>query len=150
MTGRAGWLDLFRSLGRALQELLRSELDALSEELAGSARLLSRALLLFALAACGLFWTLGLMAYFGVELLALWLPRWGAALSLALGLGLVVALLVLVGRRRLLRLEKPTATVRRRVDEHLAWWQGRVLEPLESSRSEGGSAGLPDAEEGGP
>lgn len=137
MSGRAGWLDLFRSLGRAFQELVRSELGALGEELAGTSRLLLRVLLLFAFAAGLTFWTVGLLALFGVELLALWLPRWGAALALALGLALVVALLVALGRARLRRLETPAATVRRRVDEHAAWWQDRVVGPVES--------GAPDA-----
>ncbi len=129
MTRRsAGWADLLRSLGRAFQDLVRSELAALGEELSGSARRLAVIAGLFLLALFGLFWALGLLAFFAVELLVLWgTPRWAAALGV-FGVALLAAgILAAVAWSRLRKLEKPGETVRRRVAEHVAWWETRIL-----------------------
>lgn len=134
-----GWLDFLRSLGQALLEVLRAELTALSEDLRLSARRLRAALLLFLAALLVLFWGLGVLVYAAVEVLALWLPRWGAALSLAGLLLLVAGLCAGLGRGRLRGVENPARTVRRRLDEHVGWWQRRVLDaaPADDEPEEG-------------
>ena len=58
-------------------------------------------------------------------LLDRWLPIWGAALAVTGLLALVATVLALAGRARLRRLENPLATARRRMDDHLAWWQSQ-------------------------
>lgn len=124
---RASWGNLFRSLGQAFQDLMRSELDALGADLADSARRLAVVAGLFLLALFGLFWALGLLAYIFVEVLALWLPRWAAGLG-GFSVVLVITLvLAAVAHRRLRKLEKPTITVRRHVTQHVEWWETRVL-----------------------
>ena len=128
MTPRSvGWSDLLRSLGRAFQDLLRSEVAALSDELAGSGRRLAAVAGLFLLAAFGLFWALGLLTFAAVEAAAMWLPRWAAALSVFGAVLLVAAILAAVAWRRFRRLETPAATIRRRVAEHVDWWETRIL-----------------------
>ena len=75
-----GWLGVLRSLGQAGTDLLRSEIDALGSDLADSGASLARAVGLFLAAAFVVFWAVGALGFFSIELLALWLPRWGAAL----------------------------------------------------------------------
>jgi hypothetical protein len=82
---------------------------------------------LFLLALFGLFWALGLLAYISVEVLALWLPRWTAALGVFFLVLVITLVLVGVARQRLRKLEKPASTVRRHVSEHVDWWETRVL-----------------------
>ncbi len=123
----SGWGDLLRSLGGAFGDVLRSELDALGEDLSGSARRLAVICGLFLLALFGVFWAVGLLAYLSVEVLSFWLPRWAAALGVFLLVVLVALGLVAVARMRLRELEKPADTVRRHVREHVDWWETRVL-----------------------
>ncbi len=129
MRGRRGsWLELIRAVGKALLELVAAEVEALVGDLKSSGRTLGRAVLLFLVAAFLGFWILGLLLFSAVELLALWLPRWGAALSVA-GAGLLAAAIVGgVGWLRVRRLESPADTVRRRVTDHVGWLQENVLE----------------------
>ncbi len=125
---RASWLELIRSVGRALLELAAAEVEALVAELKSSGRTLGRAVLLFLVAGFFAFWTIGLLLQSTVELLALWLPRWGAALTVA-GVGLLAgAIFAGVGWLRVRRLESPAETVRRRVRDHVGWLQENVLE----------------------
>ena len=123
-----GWLGSLRSLGQAGGELLRSEVDALGSDLADSGATLTRAIGLFVAAAFVIFWAIGALGYLSIELLALWLPRWGAALSVLVLLLIVVWILWILAKRKLHEAEKPTETVRRRVADHLDWWHERVLD----------------------
>jgi cytochrome c biogenesis protein CcdA len=123
-----GWLALLRSLGQAGTDLLRSEIEALGSDLADSGASLTRAVGLFVAAAFVVFWAIGALGYFTIELLALWLPRWGAALIVLVLLLVVVWILWVVAKRKLREVEGPAATVRRRVTDHLDWWQDRVLD----------------------
>ena len=143
-----GWVESIRSVGEAALELLRSELAAVGEDLSASGRGLMVAAGLFLGAAFLVFWALGLLAYVGLEILALWLPRWASGLILLGLLVLVILILVALGRARIRRLETPASTVRRRLDDHRQWWrrevEGRVLpaargsaEPRESLSSQG-------------
>ncbi len=122
-----GWADLLRSLGRAFQDLLRSEMAALGEELAGSGRRLAVIAGLFLVALFGLFWSVGLLVFVGVEVLSLWMPRWAAALAVFGAVLLLAGILWAVARRRIQRLESPATTVRRRVADHVEWWEARIL-----------------------
>jgi len=132
-----GWAELIRSLGEALLEVFRAELGALEGDLKGSAKLLGRALLLAALAAAILFWTLGAMTLAAIELMALWLPRWGATLAVTGILLLIVVGIAAWAESTFRRIEPPGDTVRRRWDEHQVWWRVNVL-----------SAGPSDLEDG--
>lgn len=137
---RRGFAEIVREIGESFLALLRAEVDALLADFGRSGRALGRALLLVAAAAAVLFWVLGLVLYLGIELLALALPRWGAV-AIVLGvLALAAAILALLARRKLLAIEPPTATVRRRIDESREWWQERVVagedEPMEDARME--------------
>lgn len=129
-----GWLGALRSLGQAGGDLLRSEINALGSDLADSGANLTRAIGLFVAAAFVIFWAIGALGYFSVELLALWLPRWGAALIVLVLLLLVVWILWIMARRKLREAEKPTETVRRRVADHLDWWHERVLDDTTEAR----------------
>jgi len=127
MSGRGGWGDRFRELGDSLLGVVRAEIAAIIADLSRSGRALVRALVLLAVAAGIVFWTIGLLLYFAVELLTLVVPRWQAA-GIVLGLFVLVsAVLVLVGRGRLKAIEPPAETVRRRFDDSRRWWQERVV-----------------------
>lgn len=119
-------VDKFGALGQAAVDLLRAEGAALQGELEGNIRRLLGALLLLAFALFAAFWALGALIFSLIEVVAEWLPRWGAALALVALLALLAWALVLVARRRLARLEGPAATVRRRAEEYQEWWERRV------------------------
>ncbi|MDX2000656.1 MAG: phage holin family protein [Thermoanaerobaculia bacterium] len=122
---RAGWLDLFRDFGSSLLTLGRAELSAFQRDLSESSRRLLGALGLFLAAIVFAFWTVGVATAFLVVLLARWLPPWGAALAVTGLLALLATILALAGRARLRQVESPLATARRRMDDHLAWWQSQ-------------------------
>lgn len=124
---RAGWLDLFRDFGSSLLTLGRAELSAFQRDLSQSGRRLLAALGLFLAALVFAFWTVGVATAFLVVLLARWLPPWGAALAVTGLLALLATGLALAGRARLRQVESPLATARRRMDDHLTWWQGQTL-----------------------
>jgi uncharacterized membrane protein YbhN (UPF0104 family) len=128
---RPGWIERVREVGLAFADLARAELGALADELGKSGAALARALLLAAIAAGVLFWSLGLLVYFAVELLALALPRWGAV-GIVFGLfSICGALLVFGVRRKLSRIEPPAETVKRRLADTRTWWETRIAEPDE-------------------
>jgi CHASE3 domain sensor protein len=122
-----GWIDMFRGLGEALLEVLRAEVATLQEDLSRSGRIAGGALALLGVALILLFWIVGLLIFVLVTVLAIWLPLWGASLVvLALFLG-VAGVLSWLGVRRLKQIENPVQTFRRRVDDHLDWWQNTLL-----------------------
>jgi Putative Actinobacterial Holin-X, holin superfamily III len=121
------WIDLFRSLGEALLEVWRAELATLQDDLSRSGRHLGVALGLFGAAVLVLFWAFGLLLFVLVSLLHIWLPWWGAALVVLALFLIAIAVLALLGRRRLRQVENPVETVRRRVDSHFDWWQHGLL-----------------------
>ena len=121
------WLKLARKVGQALLELLGAEISALCEELELSGRRLLGAVILLSLALFALFWGVGALSLTVFELLALRYARWQASLFVLGGLLTVAAVLAAIGWWRLRTIEAPAATVRRRLDDHLSWWQGRIL-----------------------
>ena len=133
---------MLRSLGDSLIEVIGAEWTALTGDLRSSGRRFSLAVGLLALAAFLLFWAVGAAGFVLFEILILWVPGWAAALVVC-GVFLVVGLTVgLVGRKRLRTLELPADTVRRRLDDHMEWWQSNLLgdEGDESAQQLGGGA----------
>ncbi len=121
------WIDLFRSLGESLVEVWRAEMATLQGDLERSGRHLGLALAFFGAAAVLGFWIVGLFLFVMVAVLHIWLEWWAAAL-IVLGLFVLGAgLLGWLGSRRLRQVENPMSTVRRRVDNHLDWWQHGLL-----------------------
>ncbi|MCP4659262.1 MAG: hypothetical protein GY856_27955 [bacterium] len=121
-------MEAFRALGRALLEVLGAEWKVLAAEWKRSGRWFLISLGLFFFAACCLLVLIALVVYAAVQLLALWLPVWGAALVVAAAVGLVIALAVGAGYLILKRgVENPVTTARRRVEDHLDWWDDRLL-----------------------
>lgn len=122
-----GWIDLFRSLGESLVEVLRAETTSLQQDLKRSGRMLAIALGFLGAAAMVAFWVVGLLLFFLVSLLYLWLELWAAAL-IVLGLFLVtLGILAWLGVSRLKTVENPVDSVKRHVDDHLDWWQNGLL-----------------------
>jgi hypothetical protein len=123
----AGWLELFRSLGEALLEVWRAELATLQEDFQRSGRHLAVALGLLGAVLILAFWIVGLLLFFLVAVLHIWLSWWAAA-------GIVLLLFVAAGGflgwlvwRRWSKVENPIAVVQRRMDNHLDWWQQGLL-----------------------
>lgn len=143
-SGVQGWIDLLRSLGQALLDVLRAEAAALGVDLRRSAVHLGRGAALASGAAAVMFWTLGIAVLALIALLAIWLPVWGATL-VALGVFAGAAgLLAWLAWRQLRQLTNPLADLKRRIDDHLDWWQNRLLAmpavPVEPAGA-GGTAG---------
>lgn len=122
-----GLLGRLRPLGRALVELLRAELATIGDDLKRSARELRSGAVLIAVAAFFGFWTIGALAFAAVEVVHLWLPRWGAVLIVAGAFALLTLLFLLLGRGRLRRVESPARTVGRRLEGTGAWVQNELL-----------------------
>ena len=123
----SGWIEMFRGLGESLLEVLRAEVATLQEDLGRTGRIAGGALALLGLAFILLFWVVGLLVFSLVAVLTIWLQLWAATL-IVLGLfTAVTCLLGWLGWRRLQQAENPIQTFRRRVDDHLDWWQNTLL-----------------------
>ena len=138
-------MQRLRSLGQALVELLQAEVDALGADLQGTASELAKALALLAGAAFLLFWVLGGLGYGAMEVLSLWLPRWGAVFTVVGVFALFALILALLGRSRLRRLEAPAATVKRHLASHKEFVRQELL--LDDTVDEGASGPLTDGAE---
>ena len=123
----AGWIQMFRGLGESLIEVLRAEVATLQDDLTRSGQSLGRALALLGAALILLFWIVGLLIFFLIALLYVWLQLWAAALIVLALFLLGAGLLAWLGMRHMRRVENPMQTVRRRVDDHLDWWQNNRL-----------------------
>lgn len=135
--------ELVREVGEALLGVLRAELAALRTDYRRSTRRFGGALLLLALAAGLGFWALGALGLLGFELLSAVLPRWGAAAVLTGALLLLAAGLGWWGWRKLAAIEPPLATASRHLENHLAWWQGRLLGGAPEAGDPAAAAALP-------
>ena len=124
---RKGWRARLGALGQALVGLLTAELEALGADLRGSATQLRRGAVWLAVAAFFGFWTVGALFYALIEVLTLWLPRWGAVLAGTGGFALLTLIFVLLGRACLVKIENPVDTVNRRLESHRAWLREDVL-----------------------
>jgi hypothetical protein len=122
-----GWIEMFRGLGESLLDVLRAEVATLQEDLTRSGRIAGGALALLGVALILLFWIVGLVVFTLIAVLAIWLQLWAASL-IVLGLFLIAAgILAGMGVKRLKQVENPVQTFRRRVDDHLDWWQNTLL-----------------------
>jgi ABC-type nickel/cobalt efflux system permease component RcnA len=122
-----GWIDMFRSLGESLLEVLRAELSALQEDLTRSGRHLGVALSLLGMAVVLLFWLTGLVIALLVTVLSIWLQLWAAVLIVLLIFAAGAGLLLWRGLRQLRKVENPMETVRRHIDSHFDWLQNNLL-----------------------
>src|SRR5688500_5701816 len=102
-----GWIDLFRSLGESLVEVVRAETSALQADLKTSGRRMGIALGLLGAAVLLLFWVLGLLIFLVIAVLSVWLQLWAAALIVFLVFAGVMGVLILLGLRRLKLVENP-------------------------------------------
>ena len=123
----AGWIQMFRGLGESLIEVLRAEVATLQDDFNRSGRNLGQALAFFGLALILAFWIVGLLIFVFVALLSVWLQLWAAALIVLTLFILGAGLLGWIGWRHMKKVENPMQTVRRRVDDHLDWWQNNLL-----------------------
>ncbi len=122
-----GWIEMFRGLGESLLDVLRAEVATLQEDLTRSGRIAGGALALLGTALILLFWIVGLLIFALIAVLAIWLQLWAASL-IVLGLFLIATgILAWMGLNRLKQVENPVQTFRRRVDDHLDWWQSTLL-----------------------
>lgn len=122
-----GWIEMFRGLGESLLDVLRAEVATLQEDLSRSGRIAGGALALLGTALILLFWIVGLLVFTLIAVLAIWLQLWAAAL-IVLALFLVATgILAWLGVNRFKQVENPVQTFRRRVDDHLDWWQNTLL-----------------------
>ncbi|HKH47306.1 MAG TPA: phage holin family protein [Thermoanaerobaculia bacterium] len=123
----SGWIEMFRGLGESLLDVLRAEVATLQEDLSRSGRIAGGALALLGVALILLFWIVGLLIFALIAVLAIWLQLWAASL-IVLGLFLIAtSILAWMGVNRLKQVENPVQTFRRRVDDHLDWWQSTLL-----------------------
>ena len=139
----AGWIDMFRALGESLIEVLRAEMATLQEDLTRSGRHLGGALGFLGVVLILAFWIFGLLIFCLVALLYVWLPLWASALIILLLFTAAAGLFAWLGMKRMRQVENPVATVRRRVDSHLDWWQNSML--LETRPVDVTPAGVTDA-----
>jgi putative superfamily III holin-X len=120
------WLNLLRNLNGSLLGVWRAEIVALLDDLSASGRRLRTALLLLALAGSLLVLLIGTLVFAAIAALSLVLPLWGAALVVAGILALAIAAVAMAGLAKLRSVENPADTVRRRVDDHIEWWNARL------------------------
>ena len=129
----SSWTNLFRALGEAFSLLVTSEVVALREDLAASRRKFLNALAFASIAVFVFFWGIGAAAIAVFEGFSIVFPRWLAALFLLLLLLLIGAVLWRVAMNRFRSIDSPLATVQRRLEDHLEWWQSQIL--AQDSRS---------------
>lgn len=142
MSRRRDWMETIRALGEAFADVARAELAVVSETVKAWGKSWLIALAIVAAMLSGLFWSLGLLTVAVVHGLMRWrdLELWQAALLTA---GALLLLIVAAGGVVYFlarRFDSPVAATRRRLDDHLGWWNERVFLPDETRHlSEGES-----------
>ncbi|MEE2776744.1 MAG: phage holin family protein [Acidobacteriota bacterium] len=121
------WLELLGRLGRALLDLLSSELGSFADDLRSTRRELIKSVLLLALAGGFALLALGLGTLAAVWALGQVIPAWAAALGVAAIYGIAALIVGTGARNRLRRLEAPVDTFKRHWDDQRGWFQDRVL-----------------------
>ncbi|HUO86983.1 MAG TPA: phage holin family protein [Thermoanaerobaculia bacterium] len=121
------WIELVRGLGQSYLDLLVAEWEEIKRQLALSGRRLAWSAAFFGAAAAVAFWLIALGLFLAVAVLHIWLPWWAAALIVTAVAVVKIAVLGWLGLSRLKRLENPVALIGRRKEDHLDWWDGRLL-----------------------
>jgi len=137
------WSESIQSVGNALIDLVRAEVEELGRDLRTSRANVVRLLILAGGAIFLSFWLLAILLYSAIEVASLWLPRWGAALAVAGIVAIVVAVIGLLIRGTLKSLDSPVRTVQRRVESHIGWWN-ETLGSAPGSRLEDGHLAADD------
>ncbi len=125
---RVSWGDSFRALGSAFVDMAKAEAGVMGEEWKSSGHLLVKGAALLAAAGSLLFCVPALTSF----ALVAWLgpivgSLWKAALVVA-GLYALIAMLLAFGAYLFWRrLESPTRSAKRRLGEHLDWWQEKIF-----------------------
>jgi len=120
------WLTMLRNLNGSLLGVWKAEIAALLDDLSASGRRLRTALLLLALAGSLLVLLIGTLVFAAIAALSLVMPLWGAALTVAGILAVAIGAVAMAGLAKLRSVENPADTVRRRVDDHIEWWNSRL------------------------
>lgn len=136
----SSWLELFQSLREAFMEVVRAEVRALRSDFELSKRQLGRAAGLAILTVFVLFWAVGVLVLLLIQVAGLWLPAWAAALLVLVALLLVALGLAASARSTLRKIEEPSATIRRHVQDHMDWWEDQILPPAGSDAKELGAS----------
>ncbi|MDY7094498.1 MAG: phage holin family protein [Acidobacteriota bacterium] len=123
-----------QSLGQSVVEVVRAEVHSLLDDFQHTGRGLTMVLALATAALILIFWAAGVGTAALVALIAVRLPVWAAAGIVFLVLMLSAGILLGWGWMKMKKLETPTQTVRRHVDDHLGWWRGQLVEE-EGTRS---------------
>ncbi len=139
---RDSWLEMFRDLGEAFFDVVRAELAVVQATAKAWGKSWGIAVGIVALLLFALFWTLGLLTTAAVHGLMVWrdLALWQAALAIAGALLLLIAAGALVVYFLARRYESPVAATRRRVDDHLGWWNQRLFLESGAETSDGESS----------
>jgi hypothetical protein len=126
MARRESWNQVVGRVGGAALDLLSAEARSLRDEVALSSKTVARLAAVGGLVFGLLFWGMALFLASAVSALALLLPLWGAALAIALLLVVISLALALWIRARFRRLDSPAKLIRKRLDDHVEWWQSEV------------------------
>ena len=121
------------ALARSAAALIEAELEQLRSDMARNWGRLLRLVLLAGLVFGVAFWALGALLFAAGAGLTSVLPVWAAALVVGGALVALALILLWVVRAQARRLESPTATVKRRVGSHLAFWRELLDEAIERS-----------------
>lgn len=121
------WMEQFRALGQSYLDLVRAEWDQLLRELMVSVKKLGIGSALLIAAGMVAFWWVAVLAFFLIMVIAIWLPVWASAGIVLLILLLIMGVLAGIGISRLKSIENPVDTVGQRWDDHLDWWENRLL-----------------------
>jgi hypothetical protein len=124
---RAGIGERLGEIGEAVVGVVHAELEALHRKLVAWLGEAGAGVALIAAAGALVFWAVGALVAGAIALGGRWLPIWASAAIVCLLLLLVAAVLALLARARLRRLESPLALARHQLDSHLDWWRDQVL-----------------------
>lgn len=117
---------MLRDLHGSFLGVMRAELQALSDDVSRSGKQFALALLFWFFAAGLALFALGALAFAGIAGLAAVMPAWAAGLVIAGVLLLLAGLCAWYAGQRMEEVEGPTSAARRRLEEHVAWWDRRV------------------------
>ncbi len=125
--GRRTWREALRALGDSVVGVFEAELAVLKEDWKRSAIRLGIAAGLGFLALVLTTYLVGVILFALVLFLGRWMSLWAAGFSVV---GLMVLMIVVLGLAAywvMRGFENPVTGFRRRLDEHLKWWQESLL-----------------------